>query len=78
MHISSCETRKAVCKSAIASFASRCACGCSAGICGRSVSSRRDSAAASSGPEMSCAGVILRPLAISSMESDRRQFSPFR
>ena len=37
-----------------------------------------DSAAVSSGPEMSCAGVILRPLAISSMESDRRQFSPFR
>ena len=34
MHISSCETRKAVCKSAIASFASRCACGCSVGICG--------------------------------------------
>ncbi len=52
--------------------------GAAPGICGRSVSSRRDSAAASSGPEMSCAGVILRPLAISSMESDRRQFSPFQ
>ncbi len=52
--------------------ASRCACGCSAGICGRRPSSRRDSTAASSAGDELCR-VILRPLAISSGNGIRPQ-----